>query len=186
MKNMLPVVAVLALAGCVATPLSDAPINVENTRKAEAAVGTWTPSSALQARVLLEEYGYPDEVRDDRLAWLGRGPWDRIDVWNAPVGATDIPVVQQTIGYPLTDESIARLREFDARLICDPATGRLSARSDSEDKNFLLLNLADDIANGRKSVLEARDSYKDILDKSYSGKSSPYLKGLLFRFGSVK
>ncbi len=184
MKNI-PIAAAVLFAGCVATPLSGPPDGVAKAQEAQAAVDAWTAPSALEARVLLEEYGAPDEVAGDRLAWVGRGPWDRVDVWNAPLGAAETPVVQQTVGYPLDEKAARDVRAFDPRVICDLPTGRLSARSDSEEKNYLLLNLADDVVNGRKTPDDARAAYKEILDRSYSGKSSPYLRGLLFRFGSI-
>ena len=46
--------------------------------------------------------------------------------------------------------------------------------------NFLALNLADEIATGKRSVEEARDFYARVETLSRAGKSSAYTENLLF------
>jgi len=56
----------------------------------------------------------------------------------------------------------------------------LAARSNSEELNRLCLNLADDIARGRRTPAEARRFYRRTLSLALSGKSSPYMERLVF------
>jgi hypothetical protein len=72
------------------------------------------------------------------------------------------------------------LDKFDSALVVDRTVGTLSARSDSEQANTLALNLADEIARGKRDVESARLFMTETLRKAAAGKSSPYMDGLLF------
>jgi hypothetical protein len=74
----------------------------------------------------------------------------------------------------------AALRRFDARVAFDPETGELSAQSESERFNYLALNLADEIVNGKRTADQAKDFYLKTSRLAASGKSSPYMDGFLF------
>lgn len=146
-------------------------------------VHRWAEPSARVAHRLLDEYGLPDDVTPQRLVWNGRGSWKRTVVWNrAPVyrSLDDLNVVQQTVDYPLSPDLAARLLAFRGSLVVDLQRGELSSRAQREEVNYLTLNLADDIARERKTVEEAQASYRKILALEVSGKSSPYMSGLLF------
>src|SRR5262249_15953758 len=36
--------------------------------------------SNVSVRLMVERYGPPDEIRDDRVVWKGKGPWVRVEV----------------------------------------------------------------------------------------------------------
>ena len=61
----------------------------------------------------------------------------------------------------------------------------LTARSDSEENNYISLNLADEIVHGKKSVAEARNFYAKTEQLGLSGKTSSYSQGLLFQPGTT-
>lgn len=152
---------------------------------AEAVIANWSDISALAARRLMEQYGVPDEVRSGRLVWNERGPWKRTVVrdrrWSyAP--PEELGVVEQTVEYPLAAGRIADILAFDDHVTFNLASREMSSRADREEVNYLRLNLADDVANGRTSVEEARRDYAKILALEGEGKSSPYLLSLHFAF----
>jgi hypothetical protein len=49
-----------------------------------------------------------------------------------------------------------------------------------EANNFLALNLAHDIMNGKKTVETARTAYGEIIKEKMSGKNPEYMKKLQF------
>jgi hypothetical protein len=64
----------------------------------------------------------------------------------------------------------------------DRTRNELSFRSDSEKKNFLALNLADEIISNWKDADSARQAFAEAVNLSRAGKSSPYMEGLRFWF----
>ena len=72
------------------------------------------------------------------------------------------------------------LKRFDARLEVSAIRGQLSARSESETTNFLVVNLADEIITNARGVKDARDFYSKTVRLSKAGKWSPYLDRFLF------
>lgn len=182
--------AALAAGGCLSPVKSSTrpdTVRAMTDRRdlAEAVIANWSDISALAARRLMEQYGVPDEVRSGRLVWNERGPWKRTVVrdrrWPyAP--PEELGVVEQTIEYPLAAGQIADIRAFDDHVTFNPASREMSSSADREEVNYLRLNLADDVANGRVSVEEARRDYAKILALEGEGKSSPYLLSLHFAF----
>ena len=180
------VVTMLTAEGCVLSETSSTPIEtagaaVERDTAAVEAVDWWGELSALNARRLMDEYGAPDEVGPDSLAWNDKGPWRRTVVRNVRPSAEegrDLGIVEQTVGYSLTPAQAAGIAAFDARLAFNPRSQELTARSDREELNVLRLNLADDVAHGRALPAQARESYFKVLALEASGKISPDLLGL--------
>jgi hypothetical protein len=149
----------------------------------QAVVDTWARESALAARRLIDSYGVPDEVRSDHLAWNHHGPWRKTvvrDLTPAYGHPEDLPLVRQTIAYEMTGADADALARFDDRLSFDAAAGELSVTSDREEVNFLRMNLADGIVRRALSPAQAREIYAQTLTLEASGKSSPYLSGLIF------
>ena len=56
----------------------------------------------------------------------------------------------------------------------------MSARCDKEGANFLALNLADEIARGRRTVEDARRMYAEQIMAMKAGRPAPYTERLLF------
>jgi hypothetical protein len=59
--------------------------------------------------------------------------------------------------------------------------GEIGARCDREEANILALNLADEIATGKRSVEEARKLYGEQVVALAKGKQASYTKELNFR-----
>jgi len=63
--------------------------------------------------------------------------------------------------------------------------GEIAARCDKDEANFLAINLADDVANGRRSVDDARQFYAEsMMAMMKANKKNEYLQG--FRFQVAK
>lgn len=182
---VLGILALGALGARAEEPLYDYPMRSEDTPKtAQATILDWPAYSRLAARALIEKYGDPVRFDDDRLVWSETGPWSRIVVSrDAPRGLFargGRDVVEQSIWYFVPDDKIAELQRFDDRLTWDMPTGQLSSRAESEELNFLALNLADEIVDGKRTPEDARDFYRKTIALSESGKSSPYMSGIIF------
>ena len=152
-------------------------------KAADAVVSRWSAPSADAARRLLDQYGVPDDASVNNLAWNGNGPWRRTVVRNRPRvyrSPRDFDLVVQTVKYPLTREQAAELIAFSPALTVDVDRGELSSAASREEVNCLNLNLADEVARGRKSIAEAQAAYVRTLDLAAAGKSSPYMSELRF------
>lgn len=185
MKRVLLAAAALGagLLGCQ-TP---SPRKPEARRQlVDAVVENWSSVSRLNAAGLIERYGPPDRIESYRLVWSGKGPWKTLAVWDvAPyydsqAGPDDL---EGTVAYTVPASRRGALADFGKGLSVSRDGRELSARSSSEELNFLALNLADEIARGLKSPAAARDAYEAALRLRAAGKSSPYLGGLLFQPG---
>jgi len=180
----------LGAAGCIAaskSALGDTSATLhDRDALADVVVGQWSNVSALAARSLLDKYGTPDEVRASFMAWNGVGPWRRIAVHNVGTpleGMEELGVIEQTISYPLTPRQTADVLLLDPHLAYNPREHELSAVTDREATNILLLNLADDVANQRANAALARAWYAQIVSLEQSGKTSAYMTGLRFTVG---
>ncbi len=180
---------ILLAAGACLSPVKTSPQDdsaqaaAYRRRLAATVTDNWPPISALAARRLMEQYGPPDEVRPGYLVWNDNGPWRRTvvrDITPPYAQADDLGVVEQTIEYPLMPGQIVELAAFDQRLGYNAVGWRLSARSDSEEINFLRLNLANDILNKRMTAAQARELYEKTRQLAASGKTSPYMLSLRF------
>ncbi len=181
------VAALLALAAARTAPAARAggwSEMVAVPRPAEKIIDGWPARARSAARLTMARYGMPNEVGEDALVWHANGPWRRTTVHRgsrpryALWGNKDY--LENAIGYAVPNRSLEDLARFDENLRVDPATASLSARSESESRNCLALNLADEIINGKRTVAEARAFQARILRLADSGKWSPYLSGLLF------
>jgi hypothetical protein len=150
----------------------------------ETVIENWPGPSRLAARALIAKYGEPRRFDLDSLEWSDHGRLSKIVVYRTAPGSFfrrhENDVVEESIWYDVPDVKIAELQRFDDRLTVDKATGELSARAESEALDFLALNLADEIVAGERTAREARDFYRKTAQFSESGKSSPYMSGIIF------
>ena len=135
----------------------------------------WGSLPHMAARQMIEEYGPPQLIFADRLVWTEQRPWKRISV----LDSSSAPL-EQAVSYA---GPVSRLRE-PVRLphgaVASAGQRELVARSNSEELNRLCLNLADDIAKGKRSRAEAWRFYLRTVELTVAGKSSPYMRRLLF------
>jgi len=144
----------------------------------------WHTYSGLVALKLMDEYGPPDQVESERIVWHNAGPWDTIVVWDADdydYSATLGPDnLEQTLFFAVPPEKRKALADFSDELTVSGDGKELSVRGHSEELNFLALNLAYEIVQGFRDPAEARIFYDRTCQLAQAGKSSPYLRGLMF------
>lgn len=182
MRRTLAAVAVLLLIAACSTNSHRV---TEGRRERDAAANRdFTDWSNITNNMMVEKYGPPDRVETSRLVWEGRGPWKRIVVWDelgffdqSPTGKN----IEGTIVYPVPEDKVDALLSFSSALRISADGGELSARSKSEERNILMLNLADDIVKGRLTPEAARVSYLRTLHLADMGKSPPSMLRLLFQ-----
>jgi hypothetical protein len=151
---------------------------------ARSAVQGWPEAPQAVAEKLLEHYGAPHEATPTKLFWYDVGPWSRMEltadevVHHFPTPHTDF--LSQYVYYPVPPARAADLVQFDGSVLVDRTTGELGARCDHEPFNILTLNLAVEIAEGRRTVNEARDLYAETASAYLMGRDAPYAERLLF------
>jgi hypothetical protein len=183
----------MAAAGCsraVKAPPNESTAEAWNRRtNALDMIGGWQDKSRLAAGALIEKYGPPDELRSTRIVWYNRSPWKKIVVRDVPApyagaAATELGVVEETVEYTLRPDQAELLKAFGSTLSWDAKAGELTAKSDSEAVNFLRVNLADEVANRRITVEQARDAYARLMALEEAGKTTGYTSE--FRFRTLK
>lgn len=148
---------------------------------AERAIASWPVVSRLTAGFLIEKYGAPGEVGSDELSWSGNAPWKKTVVRKAgALRAAPRSIVEQSVGYDVPRSKLAALAQMGMGLTADRRRKELSAVSESEEANFLAVNLANDVITGRMAVKDAKLAYERTLALAAAGKSSPYTEALAF------
>src|ERR1041385_1553193 len=131
-------------------------------RVAEIIAG-WKDQPQKIAKKLIEQYGAPDEVTNERLVWNNNGPWKRSELINEEI-PHNFPEphhdsVLQSISYQVPVERVNELLQFDGSIVIERTRGELGARCDDERANYLALNLAHEILSRKMNVSQARLFY---------------------------
>lgn len=118
------------------------------------------------------------------LVWNNNGPWKRTFLFKEEV-PHDFPkphtdLLQQFIDYRAAVDKFDDLAQYDGSVIVERTKGEMSARCDKEEMNFLALNLANDVATGKKTVEEARKHYAKAAMAFMNGEKDPYTQELKF------
>nr|CAD6437853.1 hypothetical protein REQ54_04300 [Rhizobium sp. Q54] len=150
----------------------------------ETILKAWPEESREAAKLVIEQYGDPDEKTPSELTWHKRGQWKRIVASKVfydhrfPAPHTDS--VECVIDYRVPPERFSDLAAFDGSVICERTAGEVSARCHDEQANFLALNLMNDIVMGSKTVNEARSYYAKEFADYRRKKPTPYMERLHF------
>ncbi len=139
-------------------------------------ITTWFEGPRLMTELMMERYGPPDDLTAAVATWYERGGWKRITVR----GEAHESYLEQTVGYRPRPEAIASLRAFDHGVRLDPAREELTAASNQESLNFLALNVANEVASGKRTARDAQEFFLKTAKLGSSGRSSPYLEKLQF------
>lgn len=156
-----------------------------NRLSAAQAIASWKATPKEVAQTMIGKYGQPHEVTANRLIWHNNGPWKFTELVNEEI-PHDFPMphkdmLVQMINYPIDAGKADELLEYDGSLILERTKGEIGARCDKEEANFLAVNLAHDVANGKRSVDDARAFYAASIDEMMkTGRKNDYLQGLRF------
>lgn len=180
-----------AMAGCARTAANDEPVTAQATamtptaESVNAMIAEWPQAARTAAADTMQKYGPPDVATATHLMWRDNGPWlwTRIDNYETqhefPAHHTD--VMEQAINYRVPPEMFDELAAYDGSVYVRRTEGVMSARCDKEGANFLALNLANDVATGRRSVADARAYYGRAIDAFMrTQQMDPYMQQLRF------
>ena len=144
----------------------------------------WPAESKRAAQDIHTRYGKPDIESSELLIWNKRGPWDRIAVSRTGVlhrfPFEHYDVLEQTVSYKVPTEKFHDLIMFDGSLLIDRTRGTIGVRCDRESSNMLVLNLAHEVAIGKRSAAEARVAYTNIIRDKQNGADPALMKDLVF------
>jgi len=144
----------------------------------------WPKTAQFAAKTTIEKYGPPAEATPTRLIWFNNGPWKRTIVNKEEVDhAFPMPhkdVMEQYVDYKVPPDKADELARYDGSVYFDRTKGEMSARCDMEAANFVALNLAHDVATGKRSVEEAREFYPKAVMAHMQKQSAPYAEKLQF------
>lgn len=147
-----------------------------SARAVAARIAEWPDGPRTAAALMMERYGPPAALAAGTATWHERGPWKRIAVHRDSRDR----YLEQTVDYRVPYMAVIPLFEFGHAVRADVANKELSVSSDSEPLNRLALNLADEIATGKRTAGDAASVYAATARLAAAGKSSPYTEGLLF------
>lgn len=175
------VVAAAAMLALVSDQGARAPVPPPGSSAAGTLIVHWPARPRALARLMIEKYGGPDEIVASQVSWSRRGPWRKIVVFRDPDPSGGQDHLLQSVAYGAVPvNGLSALGAFGRGASYDAAAHELSARTDSQETNYLALNLADEVVRGRRSVKDAQDFYDAASHLAAAGKGSPYMSGLMF------
>ncbi len=152
---------------------------------AESTIASWPTTPKEVAMKTIQKYGQPNEVTPTMLIWHDNGPWKQTIIFREevqhdfPVAHTDL--MQQSIDYKVPLDKYDDMAMYDGSVVVERTNGMISARCDKEEANFLAINLANDVATGKRSSAEARKFYAETVTKLMAGEKPPYTQALQFK-----
>ncbi len=153
----------------------------------ESIILLWPAYSYRLARRMIARYGLPVDSVEDRVVWRDNGPWKRTVIYRNPPSdglfRKGRGRLEQSVAYKFPKGRAPALAAFDRTIEADEEAGLLTVRTDEESSNILALNLADEVLQGRRTPKDAAEFRARAARLRDSGKSSPYLEGLLFMPG---
>ncbi|MCX5794996.1 MAG: hypothetical protein NTY77_05845 [Elusimicrobia bacterium] len=153
-----------AAAGGCRTGMTSTPR--QRADRARAIISDWAEPARLLAAKLLDEYGPPDRLESGRLVWNDQRLWKRISVWDELPGLGPGEggcLLEETVSYPVPARKRPDLAAFSGDIRVSVDGTELSARSLSEERNALAVDLADEIVKGIKTPDQARRFYDHTL-----------------------
>ncbi len=150
----------------------------------EETTSNWPESSRQAIKHMTDTYGAPAAVGAGMVIWGETGPWKRTVVFEKevphhfPMEHPD--VMQQWLNYQAPAEIYDELARYDGSVVMERTSGEMSARCDKEPANFLAVNLAHDVATGKRTVEDARMEYGKQIKSLMAGQKSDYTSGVMF------
>lgn len=175
--------ALAVFSGTAAMAAESKPFAVTD-QKVQTAMKDWPKTSKEAANAMIKKYGLPDEATSGMFVWNDNGPWKRTIVYgteiqhNFPMPHKD--VLEQFINLNVPADRFDELAAYDGSVMVERTAGEISARCDKEGANFLALNLAKEIIDGKKTVEEARLAYAENIQAMMQGKKPEMMASLQF------
>lgn len=187
MKQILTVVGILVVMASFTACTSTNRLSGVSASEAKGIISGWDTKVQEVANTMMAKYGAPNEVTGTMLVWHNNGPWKKTIIHKEPVQhlfpMPHVDLLEQFVNYSVPAEKYDELAQYDGSVVVARTVGEMSARCDKEEANFLALNLAHDVATGKKSVEEARAYYARSMKEMMQGKMDPYLQKIHFSTG---
>jgi hypothetical protein len=156
-----------------------------NRAQMQQMMANWHPAAREAMSFMTNKYGPPAEMTASMAVWNKTGPWKRT-VISAQAVQHNFPgphpdVMEQVIDYRVPPAMFSALAMYDGSVIVERTKGEMSARCDKEGANFLALNLAHEIAKGKRTAGDARRMYAAQVKAMKAGQPAPYTERLLFQ-----
>jgi len=130
-------------------------------------LAAWPEAERRLGAQLMTKYGAPAEVTPRQVTWINSGPWARTTLYKeGPTHNFASPhrnVLEQAVLYKVPVDKLVALAQFNRSLVVDLARGELVSASDSEEINFLTVNVADDVIKGQRTAEEARIYFAQLV-----------------------
>lgn len=152
-------------------------------------IDKWPTVSRRAAADMLQRFGRPDEVTDDKLIWKNAGDFKKIMVsreqtsHHFPTPHADI--LTYVIDYKVPPSRFDDLAYFDGSVHADRTKGELSVRCDSHEMNVAALNLAHRIIRGERTVAQARQVLANLVRRIDAGNAPRVAQELQFDVSRV-
>jgi hypothetical protein len=144
----------------------------------------WNATARDAAKRMFDKYGAPQEVTANRLVWHDNRPWKSTTVVNQDVPhnfpAEHNDVLIQVLAIDVPVERFSDLAQFDGSVTASRTNGELTAACDREENNFIALNLASDVINGKLSVQQARQRLTELAAAVKNGQQPGYASDIRF------
>ena len=160
------------------------PHGAMNAAQVEKLTNDWPVASRDAIKYLTAKYGAPAAITADMAVWGKTGPWKRSIVFRKevphqfPKAHTD--VMQQWLDYKAPVPKYSELAMFDGSVVVERTAGEMSARCDKEAANFLAVNLANEVATGKRTVERARTKYGEQIMEMTAKRPAPYTENVMF------
>lgn len=144
----------------------------------------WPKNPKAAIETMVHKYGFPNTATSEKVTWFNNGVWKRTVVNKEelehlfPKKHTDF--LEQTINYQVPPTKFTELAMYDGSVIVERTKGEMSARCDKEENNFLALNLAKNVIDGKLNVRSARTKYAENIMAALRGEMPVYMRGLQF------
>jgi hypothetical protein len=146
---------------------------------------SWPEKTRQLMAQLITKYGMPAEATERQVTWYGNGPWKKTTLYKEEVphnfASAHKDVLEQTINYKVPVDKVAALVQFNGSVVVNRTRGELSSSSDSEELNFLALNVADDVIRGDRDVEQARTHYAQLVRAKMIKEPEAELQALKFK-----
>lgn len=144
----------------------------------------WPDDAKEIAQKIILTYGEPDESTPSMLIWYHNGPWKKTIVYRDTVRHNfpfpHVNGLEQYIDHDIPMEKACEVMAFNGSVVMHGTRGEISAFGQDEPANFLAVNLAHDIIEGRKTFKQARRFFTESMLKYKQGKPVPYMEQLQF------
>jgi hypothetical protein len=181
--------AVVSACSLLSTPIAFSQQQSQQDGKPSAQVEqvlqNWKEHPRKVAQDMMRKYGPPHEITEQRLIWHKTGPWKRTELINEEIDHKfPLPhkdMLLQVVDFQVPADKFDDIAEFDGSVIVERTRGELGARCDKEPANFLAVNLAHEIATGKRSAEEAKKIYTEQIIAMANGQPAPLTQKLNFQ-----